>query len=422
MTDPKPEILFIAHRIPYPPNKGDKIRSWRLLQHLTKKFSVHLACFIDDPEDFAHTKFLTSICKSAVFIPLNPLRSKVASLTGFLKGESLSVRYYASTAMSDAIRNIRQRPLVAEIVFSSTMAQYVAVPKKERSRIVDFCDADSEKWKQYASDAGPVLSWVYRREAEKLGNTETQVANWADTSFAISPDEAALFNQRSHIQSNVHWWSNGVDTTYFDPEVSVRFGGDGADLVFTGAMDYRANVDAVLYFEQNVWPVIRNALPKATLSIVGSNPAKQILALDANGRINVTGRVDDIRPWLQNAKVAIAPMRVGRGIQNKVLEAMAMALPVVTTREAATGIVEDVQNAIKIADSPAEMAQVIIGLLNDELARKQAGMLARRAVSTQYDWDKQLSRFNDIALAGFLGHELSSNESSSKLVASTASS
>lgn len=422
MTDAKPEILFIAHRIPYPPNKGDKIRSWRLLKHLTKKFSVHLACFVDDPEDFVHTRFLSSLCESAVFVSLKPVRSKISSLTGFLTDEALSVCYYRSHEMSRAVKKIRQRPLVAEVVFSSTMAQYVAAPEKGRVRIVDFCDADSEKWKQYAHDATPVMSWIYQREAEKLENTETTVANWADISFAISPEEAAMFNRRSHIQSKVGWWSNGVDTAYFDPEVSSSVDGEGTDLVFTGAMDYRANIDAVLYFVQNVWPSLRNALPDVTLAVVGSNPAKQILALDKKNGIEVTGRVDDIRPWIKNAKVSIAPMRVARGIQNKVLEAMAMATPVVTTREAAVGIIEDTQNAINIADNPSDMVSVIIQLLKNDSKRKHAGLLARQAVTTHYDWNRQLSRFDDLSFTGFFDHALSSDGSLSKLASSNGSS
>ncbi len=418
MTEKKPEILFLAHRIPYPPDKGDKIRSWRLLQHLTQQFSVHLACFVDDPQDFAHTEFLSSICETAVFIPLNPIRSKIASLTGLLTEKALSVRYFDHDAMARAVQKVRQRPLVAEIVFSSTMAQYIAKPVEGRARIVDFCDADSEKWKQYSNDAIPALAWVYRREADTLARTENRIANWADASFAITPDEASIFNHRSEIRKNVGWWSNGVDTNYFDPALKSENETVAADLVFTGAMDYRANIDAVLCFYREVWPHLRKALPKVTFAIVGSNPAKQVMALDGKDGITVTGRVDDIRPWIKNAKVSVAPMRVARGVQNKVLEAMAMATPVVATREAAVGIVAEVQSALKVIDRPSDMASVIASLITDETARKRVGILGREAVATHYDWDNQLKRFDDLAMPIIFGQSDSSNSPPSKLASS----
>ncbi len=411
----KPEILFLAHRIPYPPDKGDKIRSWRLLKHLTQTYAVHLACFVDDARDFAHGDFLRGVCASTTLIALNPQVGKAKSLSGYLTGEPLSMTYYRSKAMQKAVDGLRARPLVAEVVFSSTMAQYIEKPLPGRKRIIDFCDADSEKWRQYAQDTAPPLRWIYEREGRLLARAETRIANWTDASFAITPAEAALFNHRRALKKDVAWWSNGVDTDYFDPVLAY---GElpAADVVFVGAMDYRANVEAATYFAEAVWPLVLKSAPDARFAIVGANPVRQIRVLDGKNRISVTGRVDDVRPWLGQAKTVVAPLRVARGIQNKVLEAMAMAKPVVATSAAATGLCVHAGEDIMIADKADAMAQEILALLDDGDRRRQLGAAARRMVCEHYLWDDQLKHF-DQAL-GASAYSSSSMEPSEKLASS----
>ncbi len=408
----KPEILFLAHRIPYPPDKGDKIRSWRLLKHLMQSYAVHLACFVDEPRDFAHAEFLRSICASTTLIALNPQAAKAKSLSGYLTDEPLSMAYYRSKAMQQAVDAARARPLVAEVVFSSGMAQYVEKPFPDRKRIIDFCDADSEKWRQYAQDAAPPLRWIFAREGRLLARAETEIANWADTSFAITPAEAAIFNRRQALKKDVDWWSNGVDTDYFDPTVAFDELSTAADVVFVGAMDYRANVKAVAYFAEAVWPLILQSAPHARFAIVGANPVGRIRALDGRNRISVAGRVDDVRPWLGQAKTVVAPLRVARGIQNKVLEAMAMARPVVATTAAATGLGVTAGENILIADKAETMAQDIVSLLEGGDKRRQLGVAARRMVCERYRWGEQLKRF-DLVLDD--GYSSSSMEPSVKL-------
>jgi sugar transferase (PEP-CTERM/EpsH1 system associated) len=410
----RPEILFLAHRIPYPPDKGDKIRSWRLLKHLTQTHAVHLACFVDDARDFAHANFLRSVCASATLIALNPMRAKAKSLSGYLSGEPLSMAYYRSKAMQQAIDGLRARPLAAEVVFSSSMAQYIAKPLPGRKRIIDFCDADSEKWLQYAQEASSPLRSVFAREGRLLARAETEIANWADASFAITPAEAALFNRRRGLKNQVAWWSNGVDTNYFDPTIAFDELPAAADVVFVGAMDYRANVEAATYFAEAVWPQVVKSAPDARFAIVGANPVRQIRMLDGKNRISVTGRVDDVRPWLGEAKIVVAPLRVARGIQNKVLEAMAMARPVVATTAAATGLGVTPGEDIVIADDAAVMAQETLSLLGDCDKRHRLGVAARRMVRERYRWDEQLKRF-DLALGAYSS---SSMEPSEKLASS----
>ncbi len=387
------EILFLAHRIPYPPDKGDKIRSWRLLKFLTQRFRVHLACFADDDRDLAHRDFLESLCESVTIIPLDPKTARLRSAKGLLTGEPLSSHYFRDARMTAAVREIRQRPLVAEIVFSSSMASYIEKPVDGRKRLVDFCDADAEKWRGYAATAKAPMRLVYAREAQRLAQEETAIANWADASFAITPDEAAIFNARPGMTKTVDWYPNGVDADYFDP----AFAPPGAvmpysDCVFVGAMDYRANMGAVFYFLDRVWPMVREANRDARFAIVGANPSASIMALAGPDGVVVTGRVEDVRPWLAGAKTVIAPLRVAQGIQNKVLEAMAMAKPVIASPQAMTGL-DAPQDAAAVASAPEDMAAAINALLQDEMKRRAMGDAARRYVLENYQWDAALDRF-----------------------------
>ena len=412
----KPAVLFLAHRIPYPPVKGDKIRSWRMLEHLTRRYDVHLACFVDDPDDLQHAPFLEARCASASFIRLNPATAKLKSIYGLATGDPLSVKYFYSAEMARAVENIRKLPLAAEVVFSSTMAQYIEKPVEGRLRIVDFCDADSEKWLQYAENAKFPMQWIYRREGGKLAVVETHIANWADASFAVTELEARLFNSRQNISRHVDWWSNGVDTEYFDPSLPMRENGGYADVVFTGAMDYRANIEAVAFFTSEVWPGVREKIPEATFAIVGANPAKSLQALDGVNGIKVTGRVDDIRPWLGNAKCVVAPLRVARGVQNKVLEAMAMAKPVVTTMATASGLEVDYGRDLIIADTPSAMADAVSALLRDSVLRSEHGQAARARMVENYSWDARLKRFD----AAFPSLDASYSSSSADVLAASA--
>ena len=393
MTDRK-EVLFLSHRIPFPPDKGDKIRSWRLLHALLERFDVHLACFIDDKEDLAYRSFLDKRCASTTFVEINPRLKRLGSAVGLVSGSALTFQYFGSMRMRRAIERLRQKPLVAEIAFSSAMAPYIEYPVSTRKRIVDFCDADSEKWRQYAQNSNKLLKWVYAREGELLAQAENEIAQWADASFAVTEEEAALFNKRDAGDRQVDWWSNGVDTDYFDPSSPIEGASRPCDVVFSGAMDYRANIEAVTSFVRDVWPLVRQIKPTAQFTIVGARPASEVKALHDRNGVFVTGRVDDVRPWLRNAQMAVAPMRVARGIQNKVLEAMSMAKPVVGSMAAFEGIGPAPTPVCK-TDNAAEMAKAIARLLDDKEQADALGRAARQFVVRHYSWAKKLERFTD---------------------------
>lgn len=388
------EILLLTHRIPYPPNKGDKIRSWNLLKFLTTRFRVHLACFIDDPRDFEHTGFLNEICESAHFVALDPFLSKLKSVPALFTNQPQSFRFYDHPKMRHEIEKLRAKPLAAEIAFSSTMAPYLEPKIENRKRIIDFCDADSEKWLQYAEKATLPISWIYSREGRALARAENTIANWADHSFAVSNEEASLFNCRKEVNRRVDWYTNGVNLDYFDPSQFLPEHDKKCEVVFIGAMDYRANIEGVIQFTKNVWPHIRVQHPSARFNIVGSNPTNEVMALNGSNGINVTGRVDDVRPWLASAALVVAPLSVARGVQNKVLEAMAAGKSVVASPEAMTGIDAPIE-AVFITDTDQMMAEKIVDLLGNPTVVEQTGKIARTHAVSSFGWDSALKRLDE---------------------------
>ena len=389
----KPEILFLAHRIPYPPDKGDKIRSWRLFRHLAARFDVHLGCFVDDPDDWRHEETVQAQCKSAKFIELKPIKARIRSARGFISGAPLTVPYYRDGAMTKWVRTVRERSLAAEVAFSSSMAQYLEPTKPSRPRIVDLCDADSVKWRQYADERSGPMAWVYAREARRLGELERQIIRETDASFVISAEEASVFDD---VGRNLHWFGNGVDSDYFNPGAVTGEVTEPVDIVFVGAMDYWANVNAVKWFVHDIWPQVRRHHPHLRFAIVGARPTDEVTALAATPGVQVTGRVDDVRPWLARAQLVVAPMRIARGVQNKVLEAMAMAKTVVATSDAAEGIETAPGDDIVIVNDASRYAQAIIDLVENPVKAAEIGAAARQRVLNCYTWSQQLARFDAV--------------------------
>lgn len=393
------DLLFLAHRIPYPPNRGDKIRSWNILRHLAEKYRVHLGCFVDNPEDRQYEKNLRDICGDCLFVPLHPFRAKLASARAFLTGDPLTLAYYRSAAMSRWIKALKHRTKLRRVfVFSSCMAQFVPKSAFADARLViDFVDVDSDKWAQYAERKSFPASWVYRREARTLAEFERRVAEAADACLLVSEAEAELF--RSLLPSgaeHVFALNNGVDFDFFDPDETYSDPYEGARqvLVFTGQMDYWANVDAVQWFAQDIFPVIRDRVPDAQFWIVGANPSQQVSQLKALPGIVVTGRVPDVRPYLHHARTVVAPLRVARGVQNKVLEAMAMAKTVVATPEAADGISASPNQDFVVASGICNLADEIVKSLVDN-NEHEMGETARKTVISKYSWGANLSDLNN---------------------------
>jgi sugar transferase (PEP-CTERM/EpsH1 system associated) len=380
-------ILYLTHRVPYPPDKGDKVRSYHLLRHLSARHEIALGTFVDDPDDEAHVDALRTWCNEVKAISLNPVAARLRALGGLLLGQPLTLTYYRNAALRSWSRAQRAD---AAVVFSSSMAQFVE--GFGGPVLVDFVDVDSAKWTEYASRHRWPISALYRREGRTLLAHERQVAARANCSFFVTDRETALFAQLApECAARIRTAENGVDTDYFAPDAARSSPYDSGEiaLVFTGVMDYWPNVDAVVWFAQSILPELRRQWPRVRLSIVGRNPTSTVRSL-AGEAVRVTGTVPDVRPWLQHAAIVIAPLRLARGIQNKVLEAMAMARPVV----AATACVDaiDAEPGVHLASAgePADYISKISGMLSRPDRAEAIGQAARCRVSERYGWAARL--------------------------------
>jgi glycosyltransferase involved in cell wall biosynthesis len=455
------KILYIAHRIPYPPNKGDKIRSFNELKYLSTNHEIHLACLADDPKDLEYSEDLKKYCKTVNVIPINPRLAKFRSIFYLLSRKPLSVPYFYSSRLQDSVDQLLSTDHYDVIFcFSSSMAEYVfksevispqsivlslkakghqsstnnptTINQKlstndHRLRtklIMDFVDVDSDKWAQYAKVAHFPMSWIYRLEASRLAAYERGVAKSFGHSIFVTKAEEKMFKDKNpHIQ-NISVISNGVDLDYFSPHFPQRqvscvlrpassnqqqaasdqnpatsnqqqaTRNEHPVLVFTGAMDYFANVDGVVWFTKEVLPLIKRELAATRFYIVGSNPTKEVLSLWSNDGVIVTGYVPDTREYLGRASVVVVPLRIAQGIQNKILEAMAMGIPVVATPQAFEGIEAEPGVDLILGESPEKFAMAVIKLVKEVSLRKSLGENARKVIEKNYCWSKNLSKLD----------------------------
>ena len=389
------KLLYLTHRIPYPPNKGDKIRSYHVLQHLRKHFKVYLGTFIDDEQDWQYVNHLNSLCEETCFVRLDPLLARMRSLIYLFSSMPLSLPYYRSSKLSTWVSNqLSSGTIKHTVVFSSAMAQYISETDIACS-VIDFVDVDSDKWSQYASTKVWPQKWVYQREANLLLEYEKYVTKKCSYATFVSEKEAGLFKQLSpEVENKITYFNNGVDTEYFSPSQNFAnpYKPNTRVLVFTGAMDYWPNVDAVRWFAAELFPAICTKIPDLEFYIVGARPTKTVLELSAIPGVVVTGSVDDVRPYLAFSEIAIAPLRIARGIQNKVLEAMAMEKLVVASPQALEGITAIPGIELFVADGAEAYIDHVISLL--ENPRMEPGKAARRRVIEDYNWDKNLSRID----------------------------
>ncbi len=389
----KPQLLFLCHRIPYPPNKGDKIRSYHLLQYLCKHYDVHLGCFVDDEEDIPYIGFIEEMCCSSLCLALNTTYQKVMSLTGLLTHQPLTLPYYLNDQLRRWVRQqVDSHDIERCVVFSSSMGQYLEGEEFRKIRsVVDLVDVDSDKWRQYADNKIWPLSWLYRREAKLLLDTERRLIERSEQSLLVSSTEAELMRKLTPgLGSKIDHYNNGVDATYFDPSLEYEnpYPSSQSILVFTGAMDYWPNVDAVCWFAKNVFPELKALHQNMAFYIVGRNPVKDVKRLDGISGITVTGGVADIRAYLQFADVVVAPLRVARGIQNKVLEAMAMEKTVLSSSQGLEGIEAELGVELLLADTLSDYLEYLPKLLAGEC--ESMGKRARECILKKFDWDSSL--------------------------------
>jgi sugar transferase (PEP-CTERM/EpsH1 system associated) len=358
-------ILFLVHRVPYPPNKGDKIRALWELQTLSREHKVDLFCFYDHEEDRDSIEQLRSYCDDCYAEPLSWWGSRWRALLAAATGKPFSPAYFYSRTMARRIKQaIATRGYDVVLVFSSSMAQYVEA-EPALPRVIDMVDVDSAKWADYAHSGPSLLRWLWRQEGRLLSDYECRLANSSSRTLLCTDAEAALL-QRSAAQAPISVLRHMVDSEYFDPakvEVPAELAQWQPYVVFSGSMDYAPNVEAVQWFYDQALPLMRKRMPEIKFVIVGRNPAKEVLALGKDPAVLVTGSVADVRPYLRAAAVAVAPMQLARGVQNKVLESMSMGLPVAASSKAAVAFPRAVADLILVEDDPAILANQLVNTI-----------------------------------------------------------
>ena len=381
-------LLFLVHRMPYPPNKGDKVRSFHLLQHLAQRHRVFVGTFIDDPDDEVHIPKLRGLCSGLHVAPLHPLRARLGSLGGLFTREALTLPYYRDAGLARWVdETLSTERIDAAVVFSSAMAQYTQ-GRPGLPVWVDFVDVDSAKWAAYAPQHRWPMSWLYEREGRELLRYERAVAATARRAYFATDKEADLFRGLApECAANVVAMNNGVDAEYFAPDIQrpSPYAAGEMPIVFTGAMDYWPNIDAVTWFAREVLPRLRLARPGLRFHVVGRSPGPAVRAL-AGEAVVVSGTVPDVRPYLQHAAVVVAPLRLARGIQNKILEAMAMGRPVVAAKGCVDVIMAEPGTEIVAASDATDYAGAVEALLDEPERARAIGQAGRRRVLEAYTW------------------------------------
>ncbi|MEZ5825068.1 MAG: TIGR03087 family PEP-CTERM/XrtA system glycosyltransferase [Geminicoccaceae bacterium] len=395
------DILFVAHRVPWPPDKGDKIRACNIIRHLASRgHRVHLAAFVDDPADLERADELDRWCASKHLARIDRM-TKWRRMAGALaSGKALSVAVFDDATL----RRWIEARIAAGIDLAIGYSGAVAPLFDFTPHVFDLVDCDSAKWQAMARGRGGPLGWIFRREARLVAELEKRIVRRAEATLLVSEPEAELCRSITApgggpAGNRIHAVANGVDTELFDPhrEWPRPYPADGRPaIIFTGVMNYAPNAEAVQWFHRHVWPQLRRHGTRPRLAIVGSSPTAAIRALATGDDILVTGRVADVQPWLAHAAVAVAPLQLARGIQNKVLEAMAMERPVVATSAAAEGIDALPGDHFFIADEPDLFAQTVTDLLDRPDHATATGKAARARVIETHSWQARLAPIDDI--------------------------
>jgi len=398
-------LLFLSHRIPYPPEKGEKIRAWHILEHLARNWEVELGFLVDDPADLVHLPVLQECCAAVEWRPAFS-RAAVAAraLLRLRPGLPLTLGWFHEPGLYRwAQRGLAAGRYDAVFVFSSAMAPYAmhAAPSPGRPlRVLDMVDIDSEKWLAYSADARAPLRQIWAREARTLLAFERRAALAFDHTIFVSDEESRRFVELApDCAGRVGAVDNGVDLVRFDPTRSYPnpYRTSAPKIVFTGTMGYRPNVDAVSWFVAEVMPRLRaGGGVSPEFHIVGANPSAAVRALASQPDVHVTGTVPDVRPYIAHATVSVAPLRIARGIQNKVLEAMAMARPVVATPQAFEGVRATPGRDLLVAADAAQTAQRVAEVISGQHAG--LGAAGQAAVTVGHVWEAALQRL-DAAMA-----------------------
>ena len=395
-------ILIISQRCPFPPNKGEKIRTFHHLKFL--KEQGHQLFLASPYEDDSELPFFSTLAEGyCQHISYSKLPHKMFRLLmGLVTGKALSIANFYHSALQNKIdKQLLENNIDVIYCCASSVAEYVfnsnvinQLTNKPRL-IMDFMDVDSDKWSQYAHKTSWPLKYIYQREAKLIARFEKKIASSFDHCILITQAEVSLFQQIHGSQFEIHAIENGLDTTAFYPPSAPR-DLQSPRLLFAGVMDYAPNVDAVMWFIDHVWSSIVAKWPQATFCIAGMDPVEKIKKLHGINGIEVTGFVEDIKPYFDNANIFVAPFRLARGVQNKVLQAFASGLPVIATPMGAEGVKCADNQDILIASTAAEFITNLTILMSDKNKYNEISSNALTVIEDNYAWDSVLAPLKNL--------------------------
>ena len=392
------KILFIANRFPYPPFRGDKLKIYNLSKRLAEKNEIHLITFTEQKSDLQYLDKLNPIFKRMEIVHLPKLQSLFYSAIGLFQKLPLQVQYFKSRDFSARLKQLLSEEKYDAIhVQHIRMAQY-AIAYKQYFRILDLPDAFSLYWQRRKEVPRSFLSkWLDNIESKRVINYEKYVLNEFDLNLVCSGEDQEFLIQ-THKVGNIELLPNGVDTQQFKP--SKHDYSHNETLLFTGNMDYDPNVDAVLYFVDEILPIILKSFPKVKFLIAGQRPIDKVRELDNGNNILVTGFIPDLSETYNSASVVVAPLRFGAGTQNKVLEAMSMGIPVVCSNIGFEGLgIDDGQGAFMRLGA-SDFADQVVTLLSNEVLRENTGKKGIEVIQKSFTWETIAERLSSFLSRG----------------------
>ena len=379
-------LLIVAPRFPYPLDKGDRLTIYNIVRYFSKRHVVDLASFLEPDQGESWIQHLSPFCSRVEIVPLNKTRAYWNCLAGILGPIPFQVLYYRDPFMHDIVHRLCSEHQY-DLLYAHTirMGQYI-VDFRDRPRVLAMQISMALHYRRMAAYSGNIL-WrlLYALEHRKVKAYEPSLGHRFDRVLLISPTDWREIEKTGSLD-NVFFNPHGVDFVYFSPDKTI--GKEPASIIFTGNMSYPPNVDAVLHFCKSILPLIQKQVPEVKFYIVGTSPTPEVKALGKDRRIIVTGSVDDLRIYMNKVQVAVDPLRIGAGLQNKVLEGMSMELPMVITSVANEGIGTIDGENVLIADDPRSFADKVISLLRDPTLRFRTGNAAREFIVANWSWEK----------------------------------
>lgn len=390
------KILIIAQRCPYPPNKGEKIRTFHQLKYFNEcGHDVILASPYEDDSDLKYFDELKKhYCLDVLCTKLST--KPIRLISGMLNNKALSIsNFYSPNLQSDIDDMLASQEVDVIFCSASSVSEYIfrskiyAGLKQLPKLIMDFMDVDSDKWAQYEKSHYWPLSAVYARESRLIAAVEANIVKTFEHCLLITQTEVDLFQTIHGNVKNLTAIENGLDTNIFYPPADLRQTVNPYFL-FAGVMDYAPNIDAVMWFIDLVWPDVKKKWPNAKFCIAGMSPTEKVKKLQLKEGIEVTGFVDDIKPFFDKANIFIAPFSIARGVQNKVLQAFACGLPVIATSMGAEGIRYNAEKDILLADTPEQFINRIEQLISDKKCYDYTSNNALKNIVNNYSWESIL--------------------------------